>query len=54
MRGIFSDSCVRKFKDVPVTPHLILEIVQIASQLSSTKLLLTSFEVHDCLLKSLF
>ena len=52
--GVFSDFYVHKFKDAPILPHLILDIVQIASQISSRYLLLTSFEVHDCLLESLF
>ena len=33
--GVFSDFCVQKFKNAPVTPHLILEIAQIAPQIPS-------------------
>ena len=33
--GVSSDFCVQKFKNVPITPHLILEIAQIASQIPS-------------------
>ena len=31
--GVFSDFCIRKFKDTPIAPHLILEIVQTASKI---------------------
>ena len=51
---LHNDFCVWKFKDAPVAPHSILEIAQIVSPISSRQLLLSSFEVHDCFLETLF